>query len=146
MLSIFALAAVVFQLSSCAKESTPKVVTYPIEGLWIGTYTADGITGESFYSFIIYPDHSLVTRGKGFDGNYYYSSGIWTLSSDNVFSGTTVSFVTPVAGTGLSNPVTQTITATFSNTGTLTNGIWKDVINSNDKPLTGTYSTMTRVN
>lgn len=109
--------------------------------MWVGTFCANGITGEAFYSLIIYPDGTLVTRGKGSDNNYYYSSGTWTLSSDNIFSGTIVSFVTPGP-----NPVTQTITAKFSNTGVLTNGIWKDVVNLNGGMLTGTYPTMKRVN
>jgi hypothetical protein len=44
-------------LSSCKKEIIHPVHTYPIEGLWIGTYSADLVPeqGDLFYSFVIYP-------------------------------------------------------------------------------------------
>lgn len=161
VLTTFAVAILLFQMSSCKKvlaqtnivvHDTVKIsvhdtikycptATYPIQGLWIGTYSQDGSSGQSFYSFIVYPDGILVTRGKGFDGKYYYSSGTWNLSNDNIFTATIVSFVTPGP-----NPVTQSITAIYSTTGVLTNGTWKDVINTNSTPLSGTFSTMQRVN
>lgn len=48
-----------FQMSSCKKADAQTTTTYPIEGLWIGTYSVDQIEyqgqGNLFYSFIIYP-------------------------------------------------------------------------------------------
>ena len=95
------------------------------------------------YCFIVYPDGTLLTKGKGGDGNFYYSTGTWTLSNDSLFEGTIVSFVTPGP-----NPVTQSISATFSNegNGTLTNGTWFDVDNPNGAPLSGAFSTMQKIN
>jgi hypothetical protein len=134
------LAVLTFQISGCKKDCPVPTTTYTVQGLWIGTYSANGLSGASFYSFIVYPDGTLVTRSKGFDGNYYYTSGSWTLSGTD-FTATVVSFVTPGV-----NPVTQSIKTTYSNTGVMTNGIWKDVINTNGTPLTGTFSDMKRVN
>jgi hypothetical protein len=143
VLTIFAFASLLFQISSCKKADAQPTTIYPIEGLWIGTYASPAVPsqGSLFYSFVIYPDGTLLTKGKGGDGKYYYSSGTWTLSSNNIFSGTIVSFVTPGP-----HPVTQCITATYSNTGTLTNGTWKDTNNPNGTGLSGTFSTMQRVN
>ena len=162
VLTTFAFAILLFQMSSCKKtlaqtnviHDTVKInihdtvkycpaSVYPIQGLWVGTYSVDALPsqGQLFASLIIYPDGTIVTRTKGGDGKYYYASGTWNLSSSNVLTATIVYFVTP--GT---NPVTQSITATFSSTGVLTLGTWKDVINTNSTPLNGAFSEMQRVN
>ncbi len=139
------LASLLF-ISSCKKDTPmdPPAQTYPIEGLWIGTYSVDQIPeqGGLFYSFIIYPGGVLLTKGKGGDGNDHYSTGTWTLTSSNIFSGTITTFPSDAAGL----TVTQNITATYSNTGELTNGIWHDADNPYGSPLSGKFSTMQRVN
>ena len=144
-LTTFALTLALFQMSSCKKADAETPKTYPIEGLWIGTYSADQIEyqgqGDLFYSFIIYPNGILLTKGKGGDGKDHYSTGTWTLTSSNIFSGTISTFF---PGSGL--PIIQSITATYSNSGTLTNGIWNDTVNPYGSPLSGKFSTMQRVN
>jgi len=132
-------------ITSCKKDSTNTTPApiYPIQGLWIGTYQTDQVTHQPlFYSLINYPDGTVLTRSKGGDGKYYYSTGTWALSSNNIFSATITTFVTPNAG----QPTTQSITATYSNTGTLTSGTWNDTINPNGAALSGKFSTMQRVN
>lgn len=116
--------------SSCKKETVTNTVTNrdtvyqctsTIKGSWVGTYTANSTPsqGQLFYSLTVFADGSLLYKAKGGDGNFYYARGSWTLSSNNIFSGNVVSFSTPT--------VTQSITATFSPTGTLSNGTWADI-------------------
>lgn len=127
--------------SGCKKDtSTPDPVspTYPIEGLWIGTFTVDNNPsqpGSYYYSYAIYPDGSVLVKSRPADGNNYYSTGTWTLSATNKFSATitTMNFSGP--------QVTQTITADFVNTGEMT-GVWNDTINASQ---TGKLS-MKRIN
>ena len=142
--------------SSCVKEVIKETVrdttivrdtivrpaVYPIEGLWIGTYSVDGLNqGDLFYSMIIYPGGKIVTRSRSSDGNDYYSSGTWTLANNKDFSATIVTF-SPISGTAA---VTQYITATYSNTGVLTNGTWQDTKNPYSL-MKGKFSVMQRVN
>lgn len=139
---IIAILAFTFLITSCSKDPVPTPTpTYPVEGLWVGTFSAPTFPSQ-FYSFIVYPGGVLLTKGQGSDGKYYYSSGTWSLSSNNTFSGTIVSFVTPNGG----SPVTQSITATYSNNGNMTGGTWVDTNNPNGTGLSGTFSTMQRVN
>jgi hypothetical protein len=137
---IYAIFFAVISTFSCTKES---IKSYPIEGLWLGTYTVDALpgSGERFYSLVVYPDGKLLTKSKSSDGNDYYSSGSWTMSSDNNFKGTVTTFY-PISG---SNAVTQEITATYSKAGQLTNGIWRDTVNPFTKHQ-GKFSTLQRVN
>jgi hypothetical protein len=125
-----------FVATSCEKEEIEK--KYPIEGLWIGTYTINEIPqqGALYYSFIIKPGGSLLTEGKGGDGKTYYATGSWTLT-DTLFSFT---YTTPDA---FNNPVTATGTATYHKTGKLTNGIWHNITKPN---ISGTFPVMDRVN
>ena len=136
-------------LSSCTKEAdslpsaTAEAPTYPVEGLWLGTYTANGQPGSMFYSFVIYPDGTMSTKGTGSDGKTYYSAGTWAWQSSgsNVFVGT----ITTINSGGL--PITQRITTTWSKTGVMTDGVWMDTINPYLNPgLSGKFSTMQRVN
>lgn len=134
-------------VTACTKETEPKAPpapTYPIEGLWIGTYSVDAMPaqGQLFYSFAIYPDGTLLTKSKGGDGKFYYSSGTWTLSSGNVFNGTITTFDTYNSA----SRITQTVTANYSNTGKLTDGTWKDTFNPHGAGLTGKFSTFQRIN
>jgi hypothetical protein len=117
---------------SCKKEcATP---TYPISGLYEGTYTVDGLAGSFYYSLILKPDGRLITEGAGADGIRYIGTGNWTLS------GTTLTYNT--------NPLhvtfSQTGTFTYQNTGDLTSGTWRDV--GSPSNLKGTFPVMKRVN
>ena len=147
---LLAVLASTLLFSSCTKEadSLPAATaetTYPVEGLWLGTYSVNGrpnVTGLS-YSFVIYPDGTMTTRSTGDDGKTYYSAGtwVWQSSGSNIFVGT----ITTINPPGL--PVTQRITATWSKTGIMTDGVWMDTINPYANPgLSGKFSTMQRVN
>lgn len=140
MLAAFLITSIVF--NACQKDSTsptPDSPKYQVEGLWIGTYTIDNSPSESgiyFYSYAVYKDGSILIKGMGADGNTYYSSGQWALSSTNVFSST----YTTINFSGAQ--VTQTMTANFSDTGKMTEGVWTDTKNGSQ---TGKL-TMERVN
>lgn len=129
-------------VSSCQKDdtsSTPGTPTYPVEGLWIGTFTVDNNPSQSgtyFYSYAVYPDGSILVKSMPADGNTYYSTGKWTLTDTNEFSATFTSMNFNGA------QVTQRITATFSDAGKMTDGVWVDMKNANQ---TGKLS-MQRVN
>ncbi len=147
---LLAVLACSIAFSSCTKEadSTPSVTAdanYPVEGLWLGTYSGNQNPelGNRFYSFVIYPDGTILTKGMA-DGQYYYSSGTWTWqsSASNVFVATITNITTPRNGL----PVTQRITATWSKTGVMTDGTWVDINNPNGTGLSGKFSTMQRVN
>lgn len=132
----------VLAVSSCQKDSTPPPTptpTYPVEGLWIGTFTVDNNpsqAGTYFYSYAVYPDGSILVKTLAADGNNYYSPGKWTLSNANEFSATFTSLNFSGA------EVTQTITANFSDSGKMTNGVWTDIKNATQ---TGKFS-VERVN
>lgn len=140
-INIFLLTALCLLLF-CGCNSDNKIVEtikYPIEGLWIGTQTCDNDHKESsdnFYSMVVYEDGSILTKGKGSDGNTYYATGSWSLSSNNLFTATitTLIFRGP--------PVTQAFTFTYSDSGVLTNGRWKDTLNGTQL---GHFSTMRHI-
>jgi len=126
---------------SCEKESSSPS-TYPIEGLWTGTYSVNTmpLQGSLTYTIAVKPGGEILTEGKGGDGKSHYASGTWALSGNN-FTATIITFP-------FSNiiPVTQSITATYSNTGTLTDGTWTDTNNPNGAGLSGKFSTLQRIN
>jgi hypothetical protein len=137
-----ALFAILLIASSCEKQdNNPFSSTkYQVAGLWIGTYTVDNdktAPGVYFYSYAVYPDGSILIKGLGADGNYYYSTGNWQLSGANLFTAT----ITTLIFNG--PPVTQTITANYSDNGKMTDGVWADIKNGVQK---GKLSTMQRVN
>ncbi|HSN09760.1 MAG TPA: hypothetical protein VLS85_12030, partial [Hanamia sp.] len=116
--------AAALTVSSCQKDSTsptPATTTYPVEGLWIGTFTVDNNpsqAGTYYFSYSVYPDNTILVKTRAADGNNYYSIGTWSLSNSNEFSATFTS-------TNFNGPqVTQGITANFSDSGKMTNGIW----------------------
>jgi len=120
-------------VSSCQKDAptpTPVTPAYPVEGLWIGTFTVDNNPsqpGTYYFSYAVYPDGTISVKTRAADGNNYYSIGQWALSNSNVFSATFIS-------TNFNGPqVTQSITADFSDSGKMTNGIWTDVTNASQK-------------
>lgn len=106
-------------LSSCEKESSTPPPTYPIAGLWIGTYTYLD-QPPLYFSFTIYPDGTMSYKSKGIDGYTFYANGTWMLTG-NDFSYTVTTTNNPGG-----DESTQTGTATYSDSGTLTNGINTD--------------------
>jgi hypothetical protein len=139
VITVFALASLLFQMTSCKKANAQTPATnYPIQGLWTGTYTVDGSPslGSQYFSFIIKPDGTMINDTK-YLGVQNLAPGTWTLS------GHTLSCTyTNVYGQSAHIGVTETSTATWDETGTLTTGIWQ-----NTSPLSGSGTfTLTRVN
>src|SRR6185437_15518561 len=126
MLVAFLITSIVF--NACKKDSTsptPDSPKYQVEGLWIGTFTVDNNPAEPgvyYYSYAVYPDGSILVKSLAADGHNYYSTGKWTLSNANVFSATFISI-------NSSGSLTQTITANFSDSGKMTDGVWTDIQN-----------------
>ncbi len=126
---------------SCEKDPapTPTTTTYPIQGLWIGSYTVDGqpALGQQYYSFIIKPDGTMIGDSKSSNPTQQHITlGTWNLS------GSTLSCaITCIYGLSVNIGLNQTCTATWDNTGKLT-GTWKNV---SGPTASGTF-TMTRVN
>jgi hypothetical protein len=123
---------------SCTKEE-PDTKPHNLPGLWIGTATTDQFPdqGNLYYSFIIKPDGTLLTEGKVFNGNTYYSRGSWTLDADTLrCTYTTINFP----------HVTVTQSAKFfydKPAGTLTSGTWRDEQNGSN--YTGKFHNMVEV-
>jgi len=131
---LLAICLVLLCLTSCKKDSTTQPSTYPIAGLWIGTYTF--LTQPPLYfSFTIYPDGTMSYKSKGINDYTFYANGTWTLN------GTAFSYTATTTNTPGGTQSTQTGTATYNATGTLTNGINRDVATNQS----GTFN-MTRVN
>lgn len=144
VLVVFAAAMVVFQMSSCKKAVAQKdcpTPTYQIAGLWIGTYQTDQFAHEpTYFSLIINPDRTLIVKAKGVPPaqDVVYSTGTWTLTG-NIFEFTDTTY-------NYSSKVIQAGKLTYSNTGTLTGGTWKNLSGDNGRFYTGTYPSMLRVN
>src|SRR5688500_11614143 len=73
------------QFSSCHKENPDR--SYPVEGLWIGTYTYDPETSTNqkpqYFSFVIKPDGGLLVESKD-AGVDYFEKGNWTISGNTI--------------------------------------------------------------
>jgi hypothetical protein len=113
----------ILSFSSCEKENPePLKPTYPIEGLWIGTYAVDALPqeGSTYFSFIIKPGGNLIVESHS-QGSQLLATGTWILNADTLKCNYV--YPSPVQG----YPVTQTATAIYSNSGKLTSGIWKNV-------------------
>jgi len=123
-------------ISSCKKETTPTpVATYPVQGLWTGTYAVTGSPTSSYYSFVIKSDGTLIVDSKA-GTQQHISLGTWTLT------GTTLACnYTCIYGSAGSIGLNQSSTATWDNTGKLT-GTWQNV---NGVTASGTL-TLSRVN
>lgn len=155
VLTVFAIALVMVEMSSCKKAvgqntviyDTVKVyihdsvqycptATYPITGLWIGSYTVDGqpALGQQYFSFIIKPDGTVINDTKG-SSVQHIALGTWTLTGNKL----TCSF-TCIYGLAPNIGIKETTTATWSNIGTLS-GTWANVSSSGSGTIT-----MTRVN
>ena len=120
------------QVSTCKKDSIDK--TYPIEGLWIGTYKYDPVTSPNkeaqYFSFIIKPGGSLLVESHDDDADYF-AKGNWTLT-DN-----TIQFNYVYTSSVFGVPLSQSASATFKKSGKLESGKWNNVSNVNEK---GTFS------
>jgi len=144
-MSVFAVAVLLFQLTSCKKaigqtnHDCPPAI-YPVEGLYIGTYSVSSKPelGNLYYSFVIFPDGSLLTTGVTEFGDTTYQKGSWTLSSDSTFTGNIATFTTP--------SVIQNITGKFSKDGKISDATWHDTYNPYGSGLSGDFSVMQRVN
>ena len=138
--SLLAFISLTVFLPGCEKDSDDQDPTpATIEGLWIGTYAVDGFpsAGQQYYSLIIKPDGTVINDTKGLN-QQHLSVGSWTLTG-NSFTCTT----TCVYGAPVNIEAVQTHTATFDKTnGTITNGIWTDVVSASN--LSGTF-TLTKV-
>jgi hypothetical protein len=136
------LAVLTFQIGGCKKDCpAPTTTTYPIQGLWIGTYQTDQVSHQPlFYSLVIYPDGTLIVKTKGNPPAQaeVFANGTWTLTGDVFkFTSSTINY---------SSVVKQAGTFKFSNTGTLTGGVWQNLTGDNGVFYTGTFPSMTRVN
>lgn len=90
----------------------------PITGQWTGTYTIDGNVafGAFYFSWSIFPDHTLIELGGGPNGATYTAAGSWSLAPDSTITVT-------ITGTGTSTSTTGLETAKYSSvTGTMSNG------------------------
>src|SRR5215831_3076776 len=125
---------IIFSITACKKEST-EPTKYPITGLWEGSYSYLS-QPPLYFSFTIYPNGSMSYKSKGINDYTFYANGTWTVNGDT-FSYTVQTTNTPNVAT----QPTQTGTAIYSNTGTLTNGVNTDLTTG----LSGTFS-LKRVN
>jgi hypothetical protein len=135
-LSLLALITMLFTFSSCEKDNPSP--TYPIVGLWIGSY---GITSGAppadslYYSLNLRSDSSVITHSMGADGNTYYGTGTWSLT------GTTLSATITTSNFSQAGAV-QKLNADYnSKDGKLTSG----VINSVGGNFSATFN-LDRVN
>jgi hypothetical protein len=150
----FFILAVSFGNSSCEKEpilihDTTRITirdtievcppaTYPVAGLWEGTYQTDQISHAPTYaSMTIYPDGTITKRNGVVGTNeYHYTRGRWTLSGNTFqYRDTTLIYS---GGT-----VIETGTLTFKNDGTFSNATWQNV---SGQSYTGTFQNMKRIN
>lgn len=142
-LTIFALAILLFQMTSCKKstaQSNCPTAIYPVTGLWEGTYQTNQVMHAPTYaSLAIYPDGTIMKRDKvvGTGNDYALTRGTWKLT------GSTLQYrdTTLVYSGGAT--VIETGTLTFSNTGTLTNATWQQI---SGQSYTGTFQNMKRIN
>jgi hypothetical protein len=141
-LTIFALASLLFQMTSCKKTSAQSTdncppAVYPITGLWEGTYQTDQVNHTPTYcAFIIYPDGTFMKRAQVVSSTEYeLTRGTWKLNG-NLFEYQDTSML-PYSGGSIINKAKLT----FSNTGTLTDGTWQDL---SGQTYTGTFQNMQR--
>jgi len=123
VLLTFALALLIFEMSSCKKAVAQTTPASSILGLWTGTYKVDGNSGagEQYFSFIIKPDGTMINDTKG-EGQQHLSPGTWSLKGDTL----SCTF-TCVYGLPSNIGITETSTCIWDKTGKLTMGTWKNV-------------------
>jgi len=142
-LTAFSLSIALFQMTSCKKtkaQNNCPTPSYPITGLWEGTYQTDQVThAPTYISMAVYPDGTIVRRAKivGTANDYAFTRGSWKLTGTNFeYKDTTLIYSSGAT-------VIEKGTLTFSNTGTLTNGTWQDL---SGQSYTGTYQNVKRIN
>jgi len=141
-LTTFAASVALFQMTSCKKsvaQTNCPTATYPVTGLWEGTYQTDQVSHAATYtSMAIYPDGTIIRRAKivGTANDYALTRGTWKLTGSAFeYRDTTLLYS---GGT-----VVEKGTLTFSNNGTFANGTWQDLTGQS---YTGTYQNVKRIN
>lgn len=122
VLLIFALSSFVFQITSCKKATAQTTsLSYPIQGLWIGTYTVDGQSsiGEQYFSFIIKPDGTMIADTKG-ASEQHIAIGTWNLTGTSLTC--TYHYI---YGSASNTGVTQTASMIWDKAGKLS-GTWSN--------------------
>ena len=146
-LATFATAIGLFQMTSCTKTTTQTQTqipcppaTYPVTGLWEGTYLTNQVTHATTYvSLAIYPDGTMLRRSKVVSSTQYaYFKGTWKLTGNTFeFRDSTLFYS---AGSQI-----DTGTFTFNNDGKMSNGTWQDV-GGVVQYYSGTFQNMARIN
>ena len=109
---------------SCNKEIT-QTPQYPIEGLWIGTFSfTEGATSfpAQYFSYIIKPDGKMIVE-LHHEGVTYFATGTWTLTGDSLLC----RYTFPVSNIGPN--LKQISSSAFDKSGKLT-GTWSNANNS----------------
>jgi hypothetical protein len=120
------------------RDTITASVNYPIEGLWIGTYTinSEPSLGKQYFSFIIKPNGVLICE-TSYIGKQHLSPGTWSLNGNTL----SCSF-TCVYGLPQHIGITEVSTAQWDSKLNKLEGTWKNLA-----PLTGSGNiTMSRVN
>jgi len=120
--------------------------SYPLEGLWIGTFKYAPGTGTiqtpQYFSFIIKPDGSLIVESKD-SGISYAATGYWKLA-ENILT-CKYAYSSSVNNVALH----QIATASYHNSGELSGGEWHNTDSdwnpTTDPNQTGTF-VMHRIN
>ena len=120
--------------TSCTKENNPaKPET--ILGLWTGTFTvSDGTTGVFYFS--VKADGKILIENI-YKGAQRLANGTWNLNGSSFTCNVTYIYGKPENIGTITNH-----TATFTESGTLTSGVWTNTFPNNE---TGTFI-MTKVN
>ena len=140
-MTTFAIAAVLFQMASCKKSEAGNcpTVTYPVTGLWEGTYQTDQVSHVPTYSSMtIYPDGTIIRRSKvvGTANDFALTRGTWKLTGSTFeYRDTTILYS--------GGSVVEKGTLTFNVNGTFTNGTWQNI---SGQSYTGTYQNTKRIN
>lgn len=129
---------IIFTQTSCKKDNCePSAISYPIQGLWVGTFTTvSGFTqppGTDFYlALSIYPDGKMSYKsGTGTIGFFVYAEGTWNLTGNNLsWTAKTINSLTSpqvdVSGTAIYNSTNGTLTnGVATTTSPATQGTWK---------------------
>ena len=124
---------------ACEVEVVNVPTSFPIEGLWIGSYTIDNFPslGSQYLSLVIKPDGTIIYDSNG-SGGQYLSIGTWTLSGTKLSVSTENVYSPDPTLMG----VKQSISATWDKTGKLIDGAWRTLLPNGG---TGKF-TMARVN
>jgi len=137
ILTVFALAITMIQMSSCTKANSQTITktdtvyinnctTDSITGLWVGTYTGDGYSNPpQFFSFAVEPNGNIinVTQANNDPNSQYFNIGTWQLSGDtlsatykNIYGVGAISYVGDIqTSTAILDKSAGTLTGTYTN-------------------------------